>query len=74
MSWQFPSDTVYQVMTEQPDTCQKCGSRLKLLEITRIDEERVFVCQCLECPRIVPVVQDDVDALDNSRAVYPADT
>jgi len=64
MKWQFPPDTVYQVMTEQPDTCHRCGSRLMLLEITNIDDERVFVCECLECQRIIPVVEDDMDELD----------
>lgn len=58
MGWKFPPDTVYQVMTEQPDTCQRCGSRLMLLEIANIDGERVFVCECLECQRIIPVVED----------------
>jgi len=65
MRWQFPPDTVYQVMTEQPDTCHRCGSRLMLLEITDIDDERVFVCECLECQRIIPVVDDDINELDN---------
>lgn len=65
MSWQFPPEIVYQVMTEQPDTCHRCGSRLKLLETTSIDEESVFVCQCSECQRIIPVVQDEVDDLDS---------
>jgi rRNA maturation endonuclease Nob1 len=65
MKWQFPPDTVYQVMTEQPDTCHRCGSRLMLLDITKIDNQRVFVCDCLECQRIIPIVEDDVTALDD---------
>lgn len=65
MKWQFPPDTVYQVMTEQPDTCHRCGSRLMLLDITKIDNQRVFVCDCLECQRIIPIVEDDVAALDD---------
>ena len=65
MKWQFPPETVYQVMTEQPDTCHRCGSRLQLLEIMNIDNQRVFVCDCLECQRIIPIVEDDIGALDN---------
>ena len=65
MKWQFPPDTVYQVMTEQPDTCHRCGSRLMLLDITKIANQRVFVCDCLECQRIIPIVEDDVTALDD---------
>jgi len=52
-------------MTEQPDTCHRCGSRLQLLEIMNIDNQRVFVCDCLECQRIIPIVEDDIGALDN---------
>lgn len=65
MKWKFSPDTVYQVMTEQPDTCHRCGSRLMLLDITKIDNQRVFVCDCLECQRIIPIVEDDVAALDD---------
>lgn len=65
MQWQFPPDRVYQVMTEQPDTCHRCGSRLMALEIANIDGERVLICECLECQRIIPVVEDDMDELDD---------
>lgn len=69
MQWQFPTDTVYQVMTEQPDTCHRCGARLELLEITYMGNERVLVCRCLECHHIIPVVEDDTDDLENKLAV-----
>ncbi len=36
-----------------------------LLDITKIDNQRVFVCDCLECQRIIPIVEDDVTALDD---------
>lgn len=62
MKYQFPTSTVYQVMTEQPDTCHKCGTRLRLLEMTIIDGERIFVCECHECQRIVPVIEDIMEA------------
>ena len=61
MKWNFLQDTVSQVMTDQPDTCHTCGSRLMLLEIAKIDDERVFVCECLVCQRLIPVVEDDID-------------
>ncbi len=32
-----------------------------LLEITKIDDESVFVCECLECQRLIPVVESDMD-------------
>jgi hypothetical protein len=65
MRWRFSPDTVYQVMTEQPDTCHKCGSRLMLLEETNIDGDRVFVCECLECQRTIAVVEDDFEELSD---------
>ena len=36
-----------------------------LLDITKFDNQRVFVCDCLECQRIIPIVEDDVTALDD---------
>ncbi len=36
-----------------------------LLEIVSIDDESVFVCECLKCQRSIPVVEDDMDDLDN---------
>lgn len=69
MRCHIPPDTVYQVMTEQPDTCHRCGARLELLEITNMVDERVFVCHCLECHHIIPVVEDDIDDLDNKAEV-----
>ncbi len=34
-----------------------------LRETVNIDNQRVFVCDCLECQRIIPVVEDDIDEL-----------
>jgi len=38
---------IYYIMSDQPDCCGKCGSRLGLVEIRVIDGERVFVSECL---------------------------
>ena len=73
MDWQFSPDTVHQVMTEQPDCCHKCGSRLMLLEIVGIDGGQVFVCECLECNRVIPVVEDDVDLTRAPLLLHPSD-
>jgi hypothetical protein len=72
MRWNFSPDTIFQVMTEQPDTCHGCGSRLMLLEITMIDNERVFVCECLDCQRITPVVEDEMSVLANPACINSA--
>ena len=49
---------IYYVMSDQPDCCGKCGSRLDLMEIRVIDGEQVFVSECLGCKRAVLVVED----------------
>jgi hypothetical protein len=59
MNWQFPPDTVYQVTGDHPDWCPTCGSRLELIEIVTIDSEQVLVCECLECKRVIPVIEGD---------------
>jgi hypothetical protein len=49
---------IYYIMSDQPDCCGKCGSRLDLMEIRVIDGERVFVNSCGECHREVLIVEN----------------
>ena len=49
---------IYYIMSDQPDCCGKCGSRLDLIEIVVIDSERVFVSECLGCHREVLLVEE----------------
>jgi hypothetical protein len=49
---------VYYIMSDQPDCCGKCGSRVDLLEIKVIDGERIFVTECLGCRREVLIVEE----------------
>lgn len=46
----------FQGMSDQPDCCGHCGARLDQLETVTIDDELVYVCECLDCHRIVGVV------------------
>jgi len=46
------------IMSDQPDCCGKCGSRLDLVEIRIIGDERVFVNSCDECHREVLIVEN----------------
>lgn len=48
----------YYIMSDQPDCCGKCGSRLDLVKIKVIDDERVFVSVCLGCHREVLIVEE----------------
>lgn len=52
------SGTVYYIMSDQPDCCPKCQTRLELVEIVIIDDERVFVKFCEECQIEVLIVED----------------
>ena len=49
---------IYYIMSDQPDCCGKCGSRLDLVEIRVVDGERVFVNRCGECHREALVVEN----------------
>ncbi len=49
---------IYYIMSDQPDCCATCGSRLDLVTIEVIDDERVFICKCLGCRRVVRVVEE----------------
>lgn len=51
-------DLVYYIMSDQPDCCGKCGSRVDLLEIKIIDDERIFVTECLGCHREILIVEE----------------
>ena len=49
---------IYYIMSDQPDCCGRCGSRVDLLEIKMIDGERVFVTECLGCHREILIVEE----------------
>ncbi len=52
------SDRIFHIMSDQPDCCGKCGSRLELIDIVQVEEDRVFVSWCEECRRDVLIVED----------------
>lgn len=50
---------IFYIMSDQPDCCSKCCSRLELIKIVPMEEEeRVFVSWCHECQREVLIVED----------------
>lgn len=51
------SEPFYQGMSDQPDCCGSCGARLDLIDTKVVDDEVVYVCQCLGCSRDVWVVE-----------------
>ena len=52
------AEPIYYIMSDQPDQCGQCGSRLDLLEIKVINGERVFASECLGCHREVLLVEE----------------
>ena len=51
-------NTVFQVMSEQPDCCPKCQTRLDFIEVLTKEQERVFVNFCASCQRTIFIVED----------------
>lgn len=49
---------IFFIMSDQPDCCGYCGSRLDLLEIVVMDSEQVYVSECLGCHREILIVED----------------
>lgn len=63
----LPEDNFYQGMSDQPDCCGSCGARLDHIVTANIDEEIVHICQCLDCHRVVGVVDmGDLDEFEVS--------
>lgn len=52
------SGQIYFIMSDQPDTCGYCGARLEFLEMKQIEEEQVFVNECLGCKREILMVEN----------------
>ena len=49
---------IYYIISDQPDTCGYCGSRLEFLAMKEIEGERVFVNECLGCKREILMVEN----------------
>lgn len=53
---QSPSRVFY-LMSEQPDCCPQCQTRLDLVEVVTIDDEILFVNFCATCQREILIVE-----------------
>lgn len=51
-------DMVLYIMSDQPDCCPKCQTRLDWIDEVTIDDEHVFVKFCDECQCEVLMVED----------------
>lgn len=52
------SNLTYYIMSDQPDCCPKCQTRLDLVEIVIIETEYVFVNVCECCEREILIVEN----------------
>ena len=52
-----PKPTYY-IMSDQPDCCPKCQTRLNLVEIVIIETECVFVNFCGNCEQEILIVEN----------------
>jgi hypothetical protein len=57
----FTPNSLYYIMTEQPNCCPTCQSRLDIIETVMIQDEMVQVNYCDECNLEVLMVDDDVE-------------
>lgn len=49
---------VFVIMSDQPDCCGECGSRLELIDERPIDGEHVFVGYCDRCITLTLLVEE----------------
>jgi hypothetical protein len=49
---------VFVIMSDQPDCCGECGSRLELIDERKIDGEYIFVGYCGRCVTLTLLVEE----------------
>ncbi len=49
---------IYYIMSDQPDCCPKCQSRLELVKVVTIEADCVFVNTCEHCEREFLIVEN----------------
>ncbi len=52
------SNLTYYIMSDQPDCCPKCQTRLNLVQIAIIETECVFINICEYCEREILIVEN----------------
>lgn len=57
---EFIPNSVYYIMTEHPNCCPKCSTRLAVIETLMIEDEKVQVNYCERCGQEILMVEDDV--------------
>lgn len=55
----FVPNTIYYAMSEQPNCCPRCQSRLDIIETVFIENEEIQVNYCNECNKEVLMFDDN---------------
>lgn len=56
---EFIPDSIYYIMSDQPNCCPRCQSRLDIMETVMIEKEEIQVNYCGECQCEVLMVDED---------------
>lgn len=56
----FVPNASYYIMSEQPNCCPKCATRLDVMENVIIENEIVQINYCESCNQEILMVEDDV--------------
>lgn len=57
-----PSNPIYYIMSEQPNCCPTCQTRLDIIETVLIEDEEIQVNYCNECNVEVLMIDEDVES------------
>lgn len=56
----FVPNAIYYILSEQPNSCPKCATRLDVMETVIIENEIVQINYCDSCNQEILMVEDDV--------------
>ena len=59
---EFVPKSIYYIMSEQPNCCPKCQTRLDIIETVIIENEEIQVNYCEECEAEVLMIDEDVES------------
>ena len=59
---EFVPKSIYYIMSEQPNCCPKCQTRLDIIENVMIENEEIQVNYCEECEVEVLMIDEDVES------------
>ena len=59
---EYLSGSIYYILSEHPNCCPKCQSRLDIIETVMIENEEIQVNYCDECNSEVLMIDADVES------------